>query len=247
MSVGSMRRRIANRLPHVKAAIRPSSYRSGALWIPLREKRDAGSGRATRSVTAGELASLFTRFGSDKSTRHDYETPYSQAVAQAVPGPLLEIGIGTNFLDLPSSMGLDGVPGASLRAWSALGVFDHVHGADIDRRILFTELGIDTHFVDQLDVASLDDLRAELASLSPSGFSMIVDDGLHSPDAIVNSLRTLWPMLSHGGIYVIEDLTTDVMHEVLPEMLAQPGRVDWALWSNVKIDSSNQLLLTRRA
>ena len=245
--MGSLQRRIANRFPHVKAAIRPSSYRSGALWIPLLEARDSAKVHPGRSVTAGRLASLFSGFGSDKSTTHDYETPYAQAIAQAVTGPLLEIGIGTNHLDLPSSMGPDGVPGASLRAWAALGVFDHVHGADIDRRILFAEPGIDTHFVDQRDPQSLEDLRAELASLYPSGFSMVVDDGLHATDAIVNSLQALWPLLAHGGIYIIEDMTADILHDVLPAVLSMPGRTDWALWSNLKIDQSNQLVLARCA
>ena len=37
-------------------------------------------------------------------------------------------------------------------------------------------------------------------------FELIVDDGGHSRKQQVNSLIGLWPFLSKGGVYVIEDM-----------------------------------------
>ena len=48
---------------------------------------------------------------------------------------ILEVGIGTNFLDVPSTMGEDAIPGASLRMWrdffpidlNGNGFYDFIH------------------------------------------------------------------------------------------------------------------------
>jgi hypothetical protein len=240
--MGSLSRRVANRLPHLRAAIRPSSYRAGAVWLPLADSEPR------REVDPARLGALFATNGSDKTSEvHDFEVPYAMAISHAVDGPILEIGIGTNHLDVPSTMGVDGVPGASLRAWAQLGAFTAVHGADVDRRILFTEPGITTHFVDQLDEHSLGDLRATLAAAEPSGFAMIVDDGLHTVPAVRATARALWPLLAPGGIYAIEDLEAEGLREVLPDVLALPGRADWALWSNPPLHPANQVVMVRRS
>ena len=54
---------------------------------------------------------------------------------------IFEVGLGTNNVDVPSNMGKDGKPGASLRAWR-----DYFPNADIDTRILFKEDKIQTFY-----------------------------------------------------------------------------------------------------
>ena len=62
---------------------------------------------------------------------------------------LFEIGLGTNNINVRSNMGLDGKPGASLRAFrDYLNI--NVYGADVDKGILFEEDKIKTYFIDQL-------------------------------------------------------------------------------------------------
>ena len=60
-----------------------------------------------------ELAELFTRHGSDKSTTHRYHMLYSWMLRGRREEPLkiLEVGIGTNDVTRPSSMGRQGRPG----------------------------------------------------------------------------------------------------------------------------------------
>ena len=88
-----------------------------------------------------ELAELFNRHGSDKSSRHNYHLLYAPLLAPRRRNRLhlLEIGIGTNNPDVVSTMGASGKPGASLRAFRDFCPQAQVFGADIDRRILFEE------------------------------------------------------------------------------------------------------------
>jgi SAM-dependent methyltransferase len=150
------------------------------------------------------LAKLLRLHGSDKSTVHSYYLAYSALLAnrRAEPLRILEIGIGTNDPDAPSSMGTAGRPGASLRAWRDWGPRFEVHGADIDRRILFQEERIKTHWVDQTSLESL----AGLETLGKGSFDLIIDDGLHRPDANLKTLAFAMRMLKPNGIVVIEDI-----------------------------------------
>jgi hypothetical protein len=152
---------------------------------------------------AEELRSLFTRFGSDKSTGRNYHHLYGDILKKKDDiSYVLEIGLGTNNLDVASNMGAGGMPGASLRAFREYLPNATIFGADIDKRILFQERRIQTYFVDQTDTASLDSLAKKI----PDSIDLIVDDGLHSPNANLAVLAFgLQKMKNHGWL-VIEDI-----------------------------------------
>ena len=154
---------------------------------------------------AAELAQLLARHGSDKSTTHDYHVAYAGLLSgkRHEELRLLEIGLGTNNVLVLSNMGADGTPGASLRAFRDWAPEARVYGADIDENILFTEERIATYHVDQTSTDSL----ASLAEVLPEKqFDLIVDDGLHSPWANVNTLNFALPLLAPGGAFVVEDI-----------------------------------------
>ena len=69
---------------------------------------------------------------------------------------ILEIGLGTNNVDVVSNMGRDGIPGASLRAFRDYLINSKIYGADIDKSILFSEERIETYFVDQTNDTSFE-------------------------------------------------------------------------------------------
>jgi hypothetical protein len=146
--------------------------------------------------------------GSDKGlSEHNYTTVYSTLFAHLVGQPgvnMFELGIGTNNPGLPSTMGINGVPGASLRGWRDWFKTAEIYGADIDKNILFTDDRIKTYYVDQRDSVSVKDLWKNIGD--DVQFDVIIDDGLHefsANDAFVrNSIHKLKP----GGIYVIEDV-----------------------------------------
>jgi hypothetical protein len=90
---------------------------------------------------------------SDKSRPHNDTPLYSALLKERFDQPLriLELNLGSINPDVPSNMGLFGVPGASLRGWRELFPRAVVYGADIDRTSLLQEDRIKTFYCDQLD------------------------------------------------------------------------------------------------
>jgi len=178
---------------------------------------DAGRGTARR------LASAFDRFGSDKSSGRDYHLLYGEILKnpEAV-SCVLEIGLGTNHLDVVSNMGAQGRPGASLRAFRECLPNAVILGADVDTRVLFEEERIRTHHVDQTDLASFESLGRHV----PDAVDLIIDDGLHSPNANLAVLAFAVGRLKVGGWLVVEDIPEraipfwNVVAALLPDTFA---------------------------
>ena len=151
-----------------------------------------------------KLKTLFVKYKSDKSTNHEYHLLYGKILSKSKDiKTILEIGIGTNNTDNVSHMGNKGTPGASLRAFADFCPNSKVFGAYFDKRILFKEKRIETYYVDQTNNDSLDRLGR---SLKEKKFDLIIDDGLHSPDANINTLRFATKLIKKGGSIVIEDI-----------------------------------------
>ena len=151
------------------------------------------------------LAKLFTTYGSDKSTHHDYHLLYAELLGRRrfEIRRVVEIGIGSIDLATPQNMGINGFPGGSLRAFRDWAPSAEVIGADIDEKTLFSEERIKTCVIDQLQRDSFRHLKG----LIPVGADLIVIDGLHTPRADMNSLLELLPQLSAEGCFVIEDIS----------------------------------------
>jgi SAM-dependent methyltransferase len=147
--------------------------------------------------------------GSDKTNRHNYHHLYGSILSdhQNIKN-VFEIGLGTNNTDVVSNMGPNGKPGASLRAFKDHCPQARIFGADIDKRILFKEERIETFFVDQTDPSTFH----SLASKIPKDFDLVIDDGLHSPNANVASLQFGLGIVKQGGWVVVED----IRHDSLP-------------------------------
>jgi hypothetical protein len=152
---------------------------------------------------AEKLSGLFDRYGSDKGSELGYSSLYGPLLlrAQAVRS-ILEIGMGTTHTDTISHMSSDKKTGASLRAFRDFCPKAEIFGADIDRRILFQETRIQTFFVDQTKPETFGQLAAQI----PKSIDLIIDDGLHSPEANLQTLRFALPRLAPGGWTVIEDI-----------------------------------------
>ena len=155
-----------------------------------------------------KLAGMFNHYSSDKAKVHDYHFIYASLLGSPDQiKRILEIGLGTNNDDVVSTMGTLGKPGASLRAFRDYCPNAMIYGADIDSRILFQDDRIATHYVDQLSSQSLENLRSQL----PSEFDLVIDDGLHSPDANINSLAMATGIVRKGGWIVVEDIAEEAI------------------------------------
>lgn len=157
---------------------------------------------------ATTLCAIMNSYGSDKGEgRHNYTTLYSKLFDpwKNEEINLFELGIGTNFADIPFNMGIEGKPGASLLGWALFFPRGHIFGADIDKRVLFNDSHIQTYYCDQRDAVSIQNLFLH-NDLKNRGFDIMIDDGLHEFDANLNFLLNSIYKLKKNGIYIIEDL-----------------------------------------
>lgn len=152
-----------------------------------------------------KLKCLFDKYGSDKANSN-LAYIYIHIFNNFEINSLFEIGLGTNNIKVRSNMGLDGKPGASLRAFrDYLNI--RVYGADVDKEILFEEENINTFFIDQMDINTINDIKKVIPKCD-----LIIDDGLHQPDANLNVIYNLLDHLNVNGILVIEDIEPDFVN-----------------------------------
>ena len=163
-------------------------------------------------MNSTRLCKIMGDYGSDKGhefineCRHNYTLFYSKLFEGFCEKKLrvFELGLGTNNPYLPSSMGVNGKPGASLRGWATYFPNAKVYGADIDRDILFEEDRIKTYYCNQLIPEEIKKMWSEKELWEP--FDIIVEDGLHEFEANVcffeNSIHKLKP----NGYFIIEDI-----------------------------------------
>jgi hypothetical protein len=154
------------------------------------------------------LTDLMNAYGSDKggfNKDHNFSDYYSTIFFDKKESfkNILEVGLGTNNINVPSNMGLEGKPLASLRAWRDYFLNANIYGADIDRKILKDEDRIKTYYVDQTNPSSILELFKNIGDIS---FDIIIDDGLHEYNANICLFENSFKFLSTKGIYVIEDV-----------------------------------------
>ncbi len=159
----------------------------------------------TSKEMATKFRSLAVDLGTGKQEGHEFVYQYINIDALE-PISVLEIGIGTNNPKLPSSMGSDGKPGSSLDLWKKLFPNSKIFGADVDKSILVDKEDIKCFHLDSTSPESISELREKLMLEVPTGFDLIVDDGLHTPESNLALLRNFYPLLNPGGYYVIEDI-----------------------------------------
>jgi hypothetical protein len=154
---------------------------------------------------ADQLKEKFNFYGSDKATMHDYYMVYAAILStkKEITG-LLEIGMGTNNEKIASNMSKFGKPGASLRAFRDFLPTATIYGADFDKNILFEEERIKSFFVDQTDAATF----IALSEVIPNNLDIIIDDGLHAPNANIATLSFALEKLKNrpNSWIVIEDI-----------------------------------------
>ena len=104
-------------------------------------------------------------------------------------------------------MSSHGSPGASLRAFRDYLPSAQIYGADVDRGILFDDERISTFFVDQTDLDSFSALSAAV----PAELDLIIDDGLHSPNANLATLVFGLNRLKVNGHFLVEDIRPEAL------------------------------------
>jgi len=145
-----------------------------------------------------DMTGLAVLLGSDKWGRLAQHTSHYErhlSPLRDLPLKILEIGIG-GYQDQQHG-------GASLRMWKRYFHRSLVCGLDIVDKSAIAEQRIDIAQGDQADKQFLTDL-----SKRSGPFDVIIDDGSHYCADVIASFAALFPHLSVGGIYVVEDTAT---------------------------------------
>lgn len=111
------------------------------------------------------------------------------------PLNILEIGVGGyEWLDLG---------GGSLRMWKSYFPKSRIVGIDIYDKRHLSEDRIDIRQCDQTDKEGLRRLCSEYGA-----FDIVIDDGSHINEHVIQTFEILFPLLRAGGLYVVEDTQT---------------------------------------
>lgn len=137
------------------------------------------------------------KFGSHFYTQH-YNKHFKQFKWKKLK--LLEIGIGGDENVLAG--------GSSLKMWKYYFPRGSIYGIDIHDKSHCNEKRIKTYKADQSNQTQITRILNNIGSLD-----IIIDDGSHINNHVINTFKQLFPKLKIGGIYVIEDTQTSYWPE----------------------------------
>ncbi len=144
-----------------------------------------------------DLTTLAKIYKTDKWGHHDYTPVYEQWFSpfRHQPIRLMEIGVGGYAKPRHG--------GDSLRMWKRYFPKGQITGIDLYDKSALTECRIKIYQGDQTDPVFLQHVHDQ-----EGPFDIIIDDGSHFQSHIIASFETLFPLMSSGGIYAIEDTQT---------------------------------------
>jgi len=146
---------------------------------------------------AGDLNKLGKIYATDKVSGHNYGPHYMTHLKKFrfKKINLLEIGVG-GYSDPNSG-------GQSLRMWKKFFPFGKIFSLDIYDKSSLQEKRIKIFKGSQIDVSFLKEVCEKIGEMN-----IIIDDGSHINEHVIETFRILFPRLKDGGLYIIEDTQT---------------------------------------
>jgi len=122
--------------------------------------------------------------------------------------------------------------GVSIRMWHEYFTQATIYGTDINGKSLARIRGIDRVVPFELDQGDKERLRL-LAESGP--FDICIDDCSHNWAHQIGSFEILWPVISPGGLYVIEDVVTSYRRYI--DRVQIPGTKNYACYLPFDLNS----------
>jgi hypothetical protein len=150
----------------------------------------------------GNLNELARIYGTDKWGLHFYTHHYNEHFKRFSNKKivLLEIGVG-GHADPKAG-------GNSLRMWKKYFPFGSINAIDIFDKSALQERRINIFKGSQVDKEFLQDVIRQIGNPD-----IIIDDGSHINEHMIETFKILFPVLKDGGIYVVEDTQTSYWPE----------------------------------
>ena len=205
------------------------------------------------------LSELCEKYGSDKGFinfdidnkpynwhPHTYATYYHSIfnLSRESIKYVFECGLGTNNPNLKSNMTENGIPGASLRVWRDYFFNAQIYGGDIDKEILFEEERIKTFYLDQLNSNSI---KSMWENIEVEEFDIIIDDGLHEPEANYNFFINSFHKLKKNGVFIIEDISNIYLEHLQNKLKKYDIDIVVGFTQYKKVYGDNNLIIIRKS
>jgi hypothetical protein len=151
-----------------------------------------------------EFHSLTNKHPSDKWATHNYTEKYFRHFQPLRHERLgfLEIGVGGYENDAVGYANSQ-LGGDSLRFWKDWFPKSVIHAIDIQDKSALQEDRIVIMRGSQTDESFLKDVVKRIGKLD-----VVIDDGSHINSHVIQTFKFLFPLLSDGGVYVVEDTQT---------------------------------------
>jgi len=136
-------------------------------------------------------------YGTDKIGGHFYTIHYHNHFKKFRYKRIKMLEIGVGGYSNPNA------GGESLRMWKKYFLFGKIFGLDIYDKSPHEQRRIKIYKGSQVDEAFLNKISSDIGK-----FDIIVDDGSHLNEHVIETFKILFPKLKDGGIYAIEDMQT---------------------------------------
>ncbi|WP_405325661.1 class I SAM-dependent methyltransferase [Leeuwenhoekiella sp. LLG6367-2.1] len=149
------------------------------------------------NVNSKNLDRLASYYCTDKFGAHFYTKHYSHHFHKFRSKKLNLLEIGVGGYNNPNK------GGESLRMWKKYFRNASIYGLDIYDKSNLEEKRIKIYQGSQVDLVFLNKMVEEIGSLD-----IVIDDGSHINDHVIETFNFLFAKMNPGGIYVIEDVQT---------------------------------------
>lgn len=172
----------------------------------LTEKQIRNLGNLARSVRSfgkrDNLNELAKIYGTDKWGLHFYTPHYNEHFKRFRSKKLVLLEIGVGGHDDPKA------GGNSLRMWKKYFPHGSINSVDIFDKSYLEEKRINIFRGSQVDKEFLQGVIKKIGNPD-----IIIDDGSHVNEHMIDTFRILFPLLKDGGVYVVEDTQTSYWPE----------------------------------
>ena len=146
---------------------------------------------------SGDLNKLATLHNTDKWNSHWYTQHYDRHFRPMRKKKLTVLEIGVGGYERPEW------GGESLRMWKQYFPNSRIYALDIFDKSPHNEHRIKIFKGSQVDKEFLESIHRETGD-----FDIIIDDGSHMNEHVIETFKILFPKLKQGGVYAVEDMQT---------------------------------------
>jgi cephalosporin hydroxylase len=154
-----------------------------------------------------QLTSIGMKYNTDKSTYHNYTDFYDSLFI-------------FNKQDIKTLIEIGVAKGDSIKMWREYFMNATIYCYDYNMSQAPDISKLDNvHFL-YMDQENRNSIKQGVKDIALYSVDIIIDDGGHFSSQQRNTLEVLWPYLISGGIYIIEDIHTNIKHWY-------PNKISW--------------------